>query len=445
MCLDNSEWTRNGDYAPTRFEAQSDAVSLLASAKTQHHPENAVGVLSMAGEAPRVLATPTSDLGKVLAAVRQVRVGGDVRLCASVQIAQLVLRHRENKSQRQRVVVFVGSPIREDAAALAKVGKKLKKNGVALDLVSFGCEEENAAKLEALHAAVDANGNSSLVTVPPGTVLLDRLFSTRLFLEEGAEGSAEGDAEGSAEGGAGGAPGRRSMVVDGFDYGALGVDPELDPELALALRFSMEEEQQRQAQQRAAAAAATGAQAEGDQGDSAASADAATTAASASDAHGASQTPAPAARPAPGSAATDAPLGSGGADESAATPLLASHPLADDADDEEEDEDQLLQRALALSMEVDAPTPAPAAAAPQAATAQAPGETPAPAAQAGPGPTPAAPTKAPAPEAAATPAPAPAPAPEDDFDPEDDPELALALQLSMAQEQPDDEHKEDDK
>lgn len=31
--LDNSEWTRNGDYAPTRAEAQSDAVNLLCNAK----------------------------------------------------------------------------------------------------------------------------------------------------------------------------------------------------------------------------------------------------------------------------------------------------------------------------------------------------------------------------------------------------------------------------
>ena len=35
VCVDNSEWTRSGDYAPTRFQAQADAVNLLAGAKTQ--------------------------------------------------------------------------------------------------------------------------------------------------------------------------------------------------------------------------------------------------------------------------------------------------------------------------------------------------------------------------------------------------------------------------
>lgn len=35
ICIDNSEWMRNGDYAPTRFQAQADAVNLICGAKTQ--------------------------------------------------------------------------------------------------------------------------------------------------------------------------------------------------------------------------------------------------------------------------------------------------------------------------------------------------------------------------------------------------------------------------
>ena len=49
VCLDNSEWMRNGDYIPTRLDAQQDAANLVSNAKTQQNPENTVGVLSMAG------------------------------------------------------------------------------------------------------------------------------------------------------------------------------------------------------------------------------------------------------------------------------------------------------------------------------------------------------------------------------------------------------------
>lgn len=35
ICVDNSEWMRNGDYSPSRFQAQADAVNLICGAKTQ--------------------------------------------------------------------------------------------------------------------------------------------------------------------------------------------------------------------------------------------------------------------------------------------------------------------------------------------------------------------------------------------------------------------------
>ena len=111
VCVDNSEWTRSGDYAPTRFQAQADAVNLLAGAKTQANPENTVGVLTMAGKSPRVLVAPTPDLGKILNSMQNLAVEGEANLASAVLIAQLALKHRQNKNQRQRIVLFVGSPI----------------------------------------------------------------------------------------------------------------------------------------------------------------------------------------------------------------------------------------------------------------------------------------------------------------------------------------------
>ena len=35
ICIDNSEWMRNGDYAPNRFQSQAEAVNLICGAKTQ--------------------------------------------------------------------------------------------------------------------------------------------------------------------------------------------------------------------------------------------------------------------------------------------------------------------------------------------------------------------------------------------------------------------------
>ena len=117
----------------------------------------------------------------------------------------------------------------------------MKKNNVAVDIVSFGSEEQNTEKLEAFHEAVNSGDNSHLVTVPPGMILSDSLFGSPIFQGEGAAGYGGGD-DGEAAGAGGG---------QGFEFG---IDPSLDPELALALRVSMEEERARAA----AAGAASG-------------------------------------------------------------------------------------------------------------------------------------------------------------------------------------------
>lgn len=84
----------------------------------------------------------------------------------------------------QRVVVFVGSPITEDDRTLVKIGKLLKKNNVrgggvfavasgagdfgshshlmrqiAVDVISMGEVDANAAKLQVFVDAANSNSN----------------------------------------------------------------------------------------------------------------------------------------------------------------------------------------------------------------------------------------------------------------------------------------------
>lgn len=225
LVIDNSEWMRNGDYPPTRWEAQSDAVNVLFDAKTNSHPENMVGIMTMAGKSPEVLATLTQDIGKIFGALHASKLSGQARLATGINIAQLALKHRQNKNQRQRVVAFVGSPIEDTEESLVQLGKRLKKNNVAVDVVNFGEDAQNEAKLAKLVETVNSNENSHLLTVPVGTTLLaDTLISSPIVMEAGEEG-AQGQG-GSAEFG--------------------GIDPNMDPELAMALRMSLEEEQARQ-------------------------------------------------------------------------------------------------------------------------------------------------------------------------------------------------------
>lgn len=50
MIIDNSEYMRNGDYQPTRFSAQSDAITTVFQTKIDSNPENTVGIMTMASK-----------------------------------------------------------------------------------------------------------------------------------------------------------------------------------------------------------------------------------------------------------------------------------------------------------------------------------------------------------------------------------------------------------
>ena len=194
LILDNSEYMRNGDYQPSRFDALADAVKTVFTTKIDSNPENTVGVMTMANKgcallrldqkfvhfaltiiSPEVLVTHTKEIGQILTAVHNTstNLGRTASIPTAIAIAQLALKHRQNKNLRQRVIVFVGSPLEDTSPdaerALIRLAKKLKKNNVALDLIAFGDGIEEAGEdghsilrafVEAASSPVNSSDNS---------------------------------------------------------------------------------------------------------------------------------------------------------------------------------------------------------------------------------------------------------------------------------------------
>jgi 26S proteasome regulatory subunit N10 len=103
VVVDNSESSRNGDYQPTRFDAQSDAVSTLFQSITNGNPESSVGLMSMGGKGPEVLTTLTTEHGKVLDGLHRTKkkLGGTSHLKTGIQVAT-VCQHDEEQSFRSQ-------------------------------------------------------------------------------------------------------------------------------------------------------------------------------------------------------------------------------------------------------------------------------------------------------------------------------------------------------
>uniref|UniRef100_A0A8D0MFY6 26S proteasome non-ATPase regulatory subunit 4 n=2 Tax=Sus scrofa TaxID=9823 RepID=A0A8D0MFY6_PIG len=224
VCVDNSEYMRNGDFLPTRLQAQQDAVNIVCHSKTRSNPENNVGLITLANDC-EVLTTLTPDTGRILSKLHTVQPKGKITFCTGIRVAHLALKHRQGKNHKMRIIAFVGSPVEDNEKDLVKLAKRLKKEKVNVDIINFGEEEVNTEKLTAFVNTLNGKDGtgSHLVTVPPGPSLADALISSPILAGEGG-----------------------AMLGLGASDFEFGVDPSADPELALALRVSMEEQRQRQ-------------------------------------------------------------------------------------------------------------------------------------------------------------------------------------------------------
>jgi 26S proteasome regulatory subunit N10 len=139
--------------------------------------------------------------------------------------------------------VFVGHPLKEDEATFEELGVRMKRNNVAIDVINFA-HPENEPKLRAMVNAANNNGNSHFLDVPMGVSQITDVLIASPIINEGMD---QGMPEMGGANPAGGVPAAPSQFAE---FG--GIDPNLDPELAMALRISMEEERARQAQPSAA-------------------------------------------------------------------------------------------------------------------------------------------------------------------------------------------------
>lgn len=213
VLIDNSSYVRNGDYPTTRYDAMLATLELVFNSKINSNPENSVGLLSYSGDSTQILSSLTTDYGKVLKGLHEVKIGGNNNFNNGLLTASLALKHRLNKVGQQRIIVFVALPLINPDLSIAP---RLKKNQISVDIINFGETSLNTTFLENFISA--SNDTSHLVTVPPGPNSLFQAVATSPILSDGVS---------------------DGVTPSFFDDG-------MDPDLALALRLSLEEEKSRQ-------------------------------------------------------------------------------------------------------------------------------------------------------------------------------------------------------
>uniref|UniRef100_A0A914ZYL3 26S proteasome non-ATPase regulatory subunit 4 n=1 Tax=Parascaris univalens TaxID=6257 RepID=A0A914ZYL3_PARUN len=230
--IDNSEWMRNGDFVPTRLQCQQEAANMLVQNKLNANPENTVGLISLAGTV-EVLVMATRRNGQIFTKLHQAVAKGLSDFVGGVKVAHMALKHRPNVQHKMRIILFVGSPIPEaDIVELKNFAKQLRKDDVQTDVICFG--EGNSSNAQVMRQFVQTvNGRqrtrSNLLVVPSGgSSLMEALMSSSICRQDDI-------------------PSTPATVL-GSD-----VNAESDPELAMALRISLEEERRNQQQRNGAA------------------------------------------------------------------------------------------------------------------------------------------------------------------------------------------------
>jgi len=121
--------------------------------------------------------------------------------------------------------------------------KKLKKNNVAVDVVSYGDSieetvEDGRTVLKAFVENANNGDNSHILSVPPGAHLLSDALIASPILSADRSSSIPDELTNNGDG---------PVPTGSGNNFEFGVDPSLDPELAMALRISMQEAQAREA------------------------------------------------------------------------------------------------------------------------------------------------------------------------------------------------------
>ncbi|BFU20018.1 proteasome regulatory subunit, putative [Entamoeba histolytica HM-1:IMSS-B] len=205
IIIDTSDYMRNGDYTPSRMEAQIEAVQAITSGRLRKNPENHVGFIAAGSESKRILVTLTGDFGKILSGLHEAKIGGSSDFKQALLVAKLALANRVDKIYTQRIILFVGSPLNINSDEAQTMVNLLKKSNIALDIVSFGEVVDNAPVIELFPSQM--GDDCTLVTVPAGPhILLDMISKTNIIMRDG---------------------------------GLNTFDPEFDPEYAAAIRASM--------------------------------------------------------------------------------------------------------------------------------------------------------------------------------------------------------------
>ncbi|GJR20992.1 26S proteasome non-ATPase regulatory subunit 4 [Tanacetum coccineum] len=155
-----------------RFLDQVDAIELYCRKKLQSHPDNHVGIFATGLTGFGSVVEPTQHLSKIMDGVLGFTlVGGSTDLRAALNLARFrcfnLKKEHKKRNLRKRIFLFAGGPVDRFHYYSVELGEMLSEEGIALDVVNYGPQQEDKTHLlsHLVEIANEDNGSGRILTL----------------------------------------------------------------------------------------------------------------------------------------------------------------------------------------------------------------------------------------------------------------------------------------
>lgn len=177
ILLDNSARAIDGDFYPSRLEAQMVAAERLARYLFSLHQDTRVAIGTIGSQEFGIRLSFTSDMKRITAALKSIGHGGGVDIVKGVRSAFLALRHSQNIGPK-RILLFVGSPNEVTGEEATSLAREAAEKDIVIDVVVFGQELHNWENLAILNKRV--RGTEFLKVRQAKTILSDAVLASKI-------------------------------------------------------------------------------------------------------------------------------------------------------------------------------------------------------------------------------------------------------------------------
>ena len=178
LMIDNSSSSINGDFHPSRLEAQKLTIERYAEYLTSQNTESQIAVGSLASTQFGIHLSFTSVMEgrRIIDVVSQISPGGDILLSRGLKVALLALKHCNPDIKDRKMVIFIASRNDVDDKTAEEFSALSRQQNVTCEIVIVGNDVPNESCL----AKLVPEPKKLLVVHKCDTVLSDDFLSSAI-------------------------------------------------------------------------------------------------------------------------------------------------------------------------------------------------------------------------------------------------------------------------